>query len=332
MEPPTLHPTLLRYLRTVQRSTNIGFGEVFRYERPGPSERTAYRWRQSLGHRLHIMPSITTEALGLLHAHALLPTKDLTELPYVVEASSVTLDLVRRFRYVHLLVPTVHKDHVNRLLDRLQARYRTWSSSGWQQFPASEERLSVPQGCPPNCDDDLLRKHPLLVPVVIETYRYPNTMPQIWQRIREQLGPLVRQYVRGRVLQFNGKAHVHRSYHVLQERKLVQQHVIRYQALVAANIEVFLEVRGTADEVLGFLEGLRDAVHAIETYAIADGYLVRLLGHYELLDRVMTLPTGSYEYVRMLGINTKRHLTPTVTFDYRRLFNPKTGTWHPPES
>ena len=151
MELPTLHPGLLQYLRTVQRSTNIGFGEVFREQPPGPSERTAYRWRQRLGHGLHIMPNIATEALGLLHAHALLPIKDLSGLPYVVEASSLTSDLVRRFMYVHLLVPIPHQQHVKRLLEGLNARYVIWSGSGWQQFLSSGDFV-IPTYTPPAWD------------------------------------------------------------------------------------------------------------------------------------------------------------------------------------
>ena len=132
---------------------------------------------------------------------------------------------------------------------------------------------------------------------------------------------------RTRIHYVNGSTHVTKAYRLLHAEGLLRQQLIRYHPLLAASVELFLDVRIEREELCAVLEGLRHSLHAVETYPTKDGYLCRLLGPHRLLDAILTLPNDVRARARRVLFHTKRHPTPVVRFAYEQLFNPATGSW-----
>jgi hypothetical protein len=325
-----LHPSLLHYLSTVQRSTKIGFREVV-HAQTGRSERTVYRWRRVLGEQLHVIPSVITESLGLLHAHVLfdeeLPPEDL---PYIVEAAQVSPDLVRRRAYAHLLVPVTHQRFVEQ---RVRGKGTlVWSGTGWQQFAAPGEALITPAITALDANSEVMRQYPFVIPALIEGFEAPNSMRHIWLRAHARLGRSARAWVRCRPRVTNGKYHVHRAYDLLERFFVVRQHIIRYHPLLAASVELMFLWNGSKDDLTHLLTSLRHVVHASELYPTTNGFFLRVLGPYSLIDALLAASSDERSRLQLWGINTKRRLTGNVTFDYVQHFDPLKGTWRdPPE-
>jgi hypothetical protein len=180
-----LNPAVLQYLRAVQRNTDVGTHALARHA--DRSRRTIYRWQRRFGDQLRIMPSVTVEHFGLTHAHAIIRHPDPSWLacPYAVEAAWVTTDLVDRALYLHCLVPIMHQRAIEQVFrDALERPTVVWSSSGWQQFLDPKVDIDLPSDTfRLDGDTSLLVRHPLIVPVVMESYQHPNSMPDLWERI-----------------------------------------------------------------------------------------------------------------------------------------------------
>jgi len=326
---PPLHPVLFRHLCEVQRST-APVESFFHRQQSILSRMSWYRMTQSLGDALLVIPSVAVERLGLVHLHVFItsPGDAWVQCPYAVEASWVTPDLCTEVLYLHCLIPAQRKDHVLSLLrtfhcDQYEA---VWSSTGWQQFLDDEDEVSIPVA-DPVVPSSVLREYPLVVPVVMEFWRHPNSMPLVWERLRSTLSQRLRFFLpRTKIHYVNGRLHVGAMLRHLQREGLLRQHIIRYHPLLAASVEVFLTLRMDRDDVRGLVEGLRSCLHAVESYPTSDGYLVRLLGPHRLLDAIMMLPSGVRSRAGMVFFHTKRHPAPRVRFAYETLFDPTT-TW-----
>ena len=325
-----LHPAVFRHLQTVQRSTNVGvFGFFRRQVAPSRSERSVYRWQRSLGDALLVVPSIAVEHLGLSHLHVFVhgPGSEWLRLPYAIEAAWVTPDLSKEVLYLRCLIPTAHETRVIASLKELacQSYHAVTSGSGWQQFLLSDdEPLELPIPDKPAAND-LLVRCPFVVPAMMESWQYPNSLPILWERIHQRLGTTLRSFLpRTRIHYVNGKGHVNAAFQSLRHEGLIRQHVIRYHPLLAASIEVFVLLNIDRGRLAVFLQELRSCLHAVESYPTSDGYFCRLLGPHKLLDAIITrspIPASRVFF------HTKRYPTPLVRFSYEKVFDPVTGSW-----
>lgn len=322
---------ILGYLQRMQQSACISMHGFT--VRDVASVTSVYRWRRTHGDRLLAIPNVNVEYLGLLHAHIIArgPEEAWRSCPYAVEAAWITPDLLHDGLYVHCLVPASHQRAANALFATLGAQQSdvVWSGSGWQQFVRPFADITIPQPIiQQTVDEELLRRHPLVAPVLMEVWRYPNSMPMIWWRIRHHVPEKLQAYLPGqRVYPVNGKRHVRDALQALSTAGLISQHLVRYHPLFTGRTEVFLLATLDKRALVALLERLRDVLGAIETYPTSDGYFCRLLGSYELIDRLMTLAPADRAALRIMCWHTKRHPGPTVRFRYEKLFAPHNGTW-----
>ncbi len=336
MGSPPLSSALLRYLRGVQRQTGVGLRALV-HASSDRSVRTVYRWRRDLGEQLLVIPSVRVEYLGLLHAHVFVhePSDAWLSCRYGVEAAFVTADLTTHFLYVHCLVPVLQQRAAITYFESLgSARWEVlWSGSCWQEFVHPDEALSMPSSATLMADSELLRAYPLVVPVMMESWRYPNSMPMIWERVKQRLAhrDLRAHLPHRRVHVINGKTHVKRAFDLLSAQGLLAQHVVRCHPLLNGSVKLFVRINGDRVTTLRLLTGLRRFLHAIETYPTVDGYFCRLLGHYDLLYALMHLPEEDRSLLRVVCVHTKRYPAPTMHFAYHDLFDPRSGTWRLPE-
>jgi hypothetical protein len=329
-----LDPVLWPYLRRVQRLPRVGM-HARSHERGEICARTVYRWQRRFGDQLLIIPSVAVERLGLVHCHVLVttPGDEWLSLPYVVEACWLTPDLCRDTLYLHCLVPTDQQVYVQSLARTLRcaASEVVWSGTGWQQFVHAGEPIEIPIAAEVVADRALLQRHPFLIPVVMESWRHPNSLPLIWDRARSTLQERLRSFLpRTRIHYTNGSSHVTTAFQVLDSEELLRQHIIRYHPLLAASIEVLLDIQVGRTDLLVLLEGWRSLLHAVETYPTPDGFFCRLLGPHRLIDAMLGLPESLRSRIRRLLFHTKRHPATRVRFAYDRLFNPTTGVWEVP--
>lgn len=278
-----------------------------------------------------IIPSVQVEVLGLRHAHVFITDarEECLRCPYAVEAAWVSPDLVQHVLYLHCLVPVSQQRRAAALFAALPSGPVSvlWSGSGWQSCLGPDEEFTLPvQPTHFKVDDQLLRRHPLVVPVLMELWQYPNSMSAVWFRIRARDGPRLRSYVHGPTHVVNGMLHVRDACHTLSGSGLVTGHVLRYYPLLQGCIEVFLTV-SNREVLLRLVRELRLWVRAVETYPLAEGFFCRLLGVYQLMDAMMTLAPELRQCLRVLFFHTKRHPSPRVMFAYNDLFDPRTGTW-----
>jgi hypothetical protein len=257
------------------------------------------------------------------------PREGCLRCPYAVESSWVSPDLVQHVLYLHCLVPALHQQRATLEFAELPAAHVSvlWSGSGWQEFIDPVKAFALPTPATSvGADPAFVRRHPLVVPVLMESWQYPNSMSMMWARMRQRDPARLRYYVRGRLHLVNGMLHVRDAYNALSAAGMVHQQVVRYHSLLESCIEVFLTV-ASRDALLGLVRELRDVLRAVEAYPLSHGYLCRLLGLYELMDRVMLLPPDVRQALRVLYFHTKRHPSPRVAFAYEELFDPRTGTW-----
>lgn len=319
-----LHPALVSYLRAAQRSTTPGTHAFLRRYR-AQSDRAVYRWRRRLGAHLLIVPSVLSEALGLTHAHLFIRDAGTEWLscPYAVEAAWGTSDFSREVLYLHCLVPFSHQ----RALAATWRRRNVvviWSGTGWQQFLARGDPIAIPR-LPKDAMVTLVARDPFIVPVMAESWEYPNSMRSIWDRAEQRLGLHLREYLRRTPhRRVDGKRVVGAAFAALGRERLILQHVIRCHPLLSANIEVFVNITGSREHAVAMLESLRAHLHAIETYPTGQGFLCRLLGAHTIFHALITLPQAQRSTIAFLCCHTKRH--STVRFQYEKLFDPK-GTW-----
>ena len=327
MASPLLQPPILSYLTAVQRSTSIGVHRFFRRNKNTTrSARTVYRWQQELGDKLLVIPSVATERLGLSHLHVFVRAagQEWLSVPYAVEASWLT-NFHEQILYLHCIIPTEHERAIRAQISRLPCTSfeLCTSGSGWQQFLLDQHdplTLPIPER---QEHSDVLQKTPFVVPALMESWRYPNSLPVMWQRISTTLGNSVRSFLpRTRLHPVNGKTHITATFRALEAQGLVRQQIIRYHPLLAASIEVFLTLKLGREELATFLDGVRSSLHAFECYPTTDGYFCRLLGPHRLLD-VLTDPLPFP--ADMILFHTKR--SPGVRFAYEQLFDPRSGAW-----
>jgi len=191
-----------------------------------------------------------------------------------------------------------------------------WSSSGWQQFLTGTEEILLP--IPVSVvQSDVVQRCPFILPAMMELWTYPNSLPVAWQRIQHRLGHRLKTYLpRTKLLRVNGKTHLTQAFRALRDEGLVRQHLVRYHPLLAMSVEVFALARLDRAALTNVLSDLRRVLHAIESYPTDEGYLVRLLGPYQLLDAIINLPVSIRERLGSVHFHTKRHPAPLVRYEY----------------
>src|SRR5258706_2448211 len=162
MRPP-LHPTVLRHLQAVQRSTRVGLHSLLRGKNTDVrSASTVYRWQRSLAEQLLVVPNVSVELLGLRHAHVFLTTPlGNIDCPFAVEAAWITADFCQEVLYLHCLVPVAH---VTAFTTSMAGGTIVWSSSGWQQILPSDEEILLPIPAGAVAPSDLVCQPPFLLP------------------------------------------------------------------------------------------------------------------------------------------------------------------------
>lgn len=297
------------------------------------NRRTLYRWRQSFGRELQVVPSFTLQRLGLVHLHLVItnPKPEWLRFPYAVEHAWLTPDLVTNQLYLHCLVPRVHKALVRGLLKECRSWCTnitmSWSGDGWQEIPGITAE-SVPV-VPPLADEAVLREELLVVPVLFEAWG-AESMNGIWDRIRERVGDRLRRYVpRGRIYATNGKLHVRQAYERLSAQGLFRQYLVRYRGWFSEAFEVVVFLRHGGEWLAEFAEAVRPAAMAIETYPADDGSaVIRISGSEDVMRTLLGLQDELQRYgARIFLRNPRRPNDVTVRFCYEMLFDPKTGTW-----
>ena len=347
------HPRLLQYLDTVQRSTRCaGIEELYRANQQTlPHPRTIYRWHKDLGKRLVLFPVFTVGHFGLVDLHLFLnnPRREWLRFPYAVEHAWLTPDLYSRVLYLHCVIPAAHRDIIERLVRDLQRagmceRYELlWTDSGWQflNLVGSKEVPGWPSASldvtRPEMGQELIRRLPLVIPVVFEAWNQHRSLQQLWVAIQNRVGSRLKEFLpRQQIYRVNGKAHVKEIYHTLVRAGIFRQYLLRYQPLVKESVAVFLMLRVEPEQVVELFEELRSTAWIIEIHRAAKGWcLVRLLGSHELLNVMIALP-GCFRNRRFkIYFHEKRDASDeqeTVRFCYEFLFDPARARWSFPRS
>lgn len=178
---------------------------------------------------------------------------------------------------------------------------------------------------PSSLDGSLVARSPLVVPVVVESWQYPNTFPMIWARIVQHLGPAVESYARRKNCRY-GPHRVRVAFNALSRERLIVQHVIRYHPLLAGMVEFFVGVAGTREDLRSFLDCVRAHVRSVESYPTKNGYLCRMQAATSLLAALFFLP-AAYQGKVGVYLQSAQHYPYPVRFRYETLFDPLTGTW-----
>lgn len=330
-------PNILHFLSTLQAMPRTDGVERLGRTPGMPAARTIYRWQRSLTDRLVYYPSITYQALGLLHAHLFIerPSDVWQEFRYAIDAAWVVRQPGVRTLYLHCLIPATHERELLRFLRSRTDTYATLSivvsTDGWQTF--GQAIAGLQQSIMPTrtgAAADLLERLPLIIPAVFESIEARRSYPDLWQAIYDRLGNHVWEYFPTGVrrLPHNGATYVRRAFVLLSDAQLVRQHIIRYQPLQEITVEVFLLVRGTGDAAWRFLA---DAA-AIEVYpAVGGDVLVRVSSELRSLSRILsaTLPLQVTDCWFM--DRTANGQRPRVRFRYEELYDVRTSTWTLPQ-
>ena len=320
-------------LTALQDATSCQGFEALAQRNHNRDRRTLYRWRQSFGRRLQVVPTFTLERLGLTHLHLVItnPGREWFRFPYAVEHAWLTPDLVNNQLYLHCVVPRVHKADVRALVRECRAWCTgitlSWTEDGWQELPGiTVETAPVSSS---RTDDAVMREEPLVVPVVFEAWN-AESMNGIWTCIRERVRDNLRQYLRrGKIYGTNGKLHVRQTYERLSQQGLFRQYLVRYEGWRDETSEVIIFLRHANDWMAELAEAVRSSAAAMEAYSGDDGtVVVRIAGNHELLHSYLALQNDLQRYdARFFLHNPRCPSTPGVRFCYEFLFDPRTGSW-----
>lgn len=331
------HPRVRAYLRLLSHTQECrgatALARTHRGELPHP--RTIARWQRDLMNEVHAYPTFTIEALGLSHVHLFLEraVSCWERLPFAVECSWITerLGAVRGTLYVHCIVPTPLVPSVERLVADAQRNGLCASSrifvtgSGWQHLNIdARDHPELPSFTPQEAPD-LVRQHPLVIAVVLEMYQHPGSLPALWRRICDRLGPAINDYLPSvrRPLRHNGKRHIRDALQRLYDAGLTRQHEVR-ELRRQGVLEVLVLTPSKADELIELLEEFRGHTSALDTYHGTDGTaLLRLRGDPRI---VLDLLAGSHK--RSLVAYVITHPGSALRCRYEESFQPRTATWH----
>ena len=304
------------YLVALSRSpTCMGLDEFCRVHRGlVPHERTILRWHRQLGNSFVVYPSFLVEALGLAHLFLFVRSPGLSwrAFPYAVEATWVSPDCTTRVLFLHAVVPIVHRERVAASLRGLGSCVVVWGSSGWEHlswcggavFPTT---WAVPLARSELCDC------PLVVPVVFESWGRRASLQSLWDSIHRRVGDRVREYVGRRCYATNGKLHVRHALHLLSERGVFRQYVVRYRPLLDETLRLLVLTSWDERTLQSFAQRIQNDAVSIATYPTASGWLLVLAGRPGLLERVMDARPDCVYFVRD---------EETVRFRYEDLFDP----------
>ena len=255
----------LRYVHAASRAASIE--ELTR--EAGLSPRSLYRWHRTYGEQLRYFPTVDFSALGLVNTHLFIrnPRSDWTALPYAVRGEWLLHSPGDRSLYLHCLVPRVHEQSFDVLLDDLRELGLAdhievvRSDDGWQHLGDAHVPHHV-------CRDawDVVSRYPLVIPIVFEMLERRRSMPAVWLAVRDRLGDRVWEYLpRGaRRLPHNGKRYVRDVLALLNDAFLFRQHVIRLPD-DEQTIQVLLRT-SSAPQPSG---------HPTDAYRAGDEWLVR---------------------------------------------------------
>ncbi|MDQ6891098.1 MAG: hypothetical protein M3167_00250 [Acidobacteriota bacterium] len=305
-----------------------------RFARHLGHERTLARWRRDLSPVVRSFPSFSVEALGLSHVHLVLfnPDGRWQRFPYAVELVWGSPDFVQRALYLHCLVPAQHVPELVAFVESL--RSQGWCSevvvfhsySGSQHLRACDHPVAGDEFRPP-ADPALLRRHPLVVPVLAECWNHDATLPGLWRAIYGRLGTGVRAYLpRQRLLRVNGKQHVRAALQALLDAGLFRQQILRRVRSPESSVECLLVGTAAGDRLVELIAALRETATTTETYWSAQGaVLVRVTGTPAVLQLLLELGAGNDVAALVVFGDFRRTREGTCQFSYELLFDPKTG-------
>lgn len=279
--------TLLQTIGAQQRATGL---EEFARAQP-QGTRTIYRWHQELSKDFTYYPHLSFAALGLTHLHLFINHEHdaWRDFPYAIEGRWIARQPGERTLYLHCLIPERHRARVQQ---RIAGIEHCWSTDGWQTLAdlhhaldeegrpqPHENTTSVPPPAAP--PTSIVAQHPLAVPVIFEMLGERRSMERIWRSIYDRLGPKAWSYLTRRTRRWphNGKAYINTTLGLLNEHGIVRQHLVRYHALAAHTVEIF--VRTAAPHEI--LERIRPITPVIEEYPTTGGALLRLTGDHRLI-------------------------------------------------
>lgn len=327
-------PNVLRFVHELHRSARVDGIEMFLRARPSlASSRSVCRWHRELGDALTYYPSITYEALGLVHVHLFIeePRSPWEVLPYAVRASWLVCGPAgARVLYLHCLVPRDHTEQLAELLKEVRAPHgdritSITTTDGWQLLDQEQPR-EICRLAPPMAWD-AVEHYPLLIPVICESIEVRRSMPELWSVISDRLGDHVWEYLpRGmRRLPHNGKQYVAHALRLVNETLLFRQHVIRYAAYDAVATEVVLRVRAGAEELARLCS---PEAPVIEIFPAGSESFVRVHGTPSCLTHLFTsfatLDVSAWWFVDRIAAARS---PLTVRFAYELLFDPATTEW-----
>ena len=255
----------LRHVHAAPRAASV---EELTHD-AGLSTRSVYRWHRVYGEQLRYFPTVDFSALGLLNVHLFVrnPRAAWAALPYAVRGEWLLHAPGERTLYLHCLVPRVHAQEFDVLLDDLRElgladeieTIRT--DDGWQHLGDAGMPRHV-------CRDawDVVARYPLIIPIIFEMLEQRRSMPAVWLAVRERLGARVWEYLpRGaRRLPHNGKRYVRDVLALLNETFLFRQHIIRLPE-DEQSIQVLLRTSSAP----------QPGEYPTETYRASDEWLVR---------------------------------------------------------
>lgn len=300
-------------------------------------ERVLRRWRHSRHGAVCAFPSYTTESLGLSMVHLLIrrPDPRFVRFPYAVDRAWVTPDFVQRFLYLQCFVPTIHLGELDGLLSAL--RDQSWcssydvipSQSGWQHLRECGHAHTLAAGGVRD-ERSLLRRTPLIVPLVMESWNRDATLTDLWSRISHQLGASVRSYLPNRRLRLvNGKSHVRAACDALATADLFRQLIVRQQAQAAELCGALIVGNAHEDRLVELVADLGRAADSVETFPATTGRtVVRVNGPHAIVRTLLasSLSEEQAPWVFLVDQERTRQAAPS-RFAYESLFDPKTGSW-----
>lgn len=324
------HPNVMRFLAALHRMDHTaGIEELLAADHSLPNARTVYRWHDELGPGLTYYPSVTFDALGLVHLHLLIeePAAQWDRFAYSVRASWLVRQPGSRLLYLHCLVPRCHEADVRQLLDDLSHLYAQitiiTSTDGWQMI---EGESTAPAHHPGDLWD-VVERYPLIVPVVMESIEHRRSLPELWSAISDRLGTRVWEYLPrfARRMPHNGKAHVRDVFRLVNDSLLFRQHVIRYAAYDELTLEVVFRCRATREQ-LRALAGPEAPV--VEFFPGDDEHVVRVRGTLRWLSQMFS----ARDELHVEDLWFSDHRTNTcepldVRFAHELLFDPASCQW-----
>lgn len=325
---------LLAFLRVVHRAPAAAGTEELARSTRIVHRRTLYRWQRSFRDLVYF-PSVSFEALGLVHVHLFIeePGDVWRSLPYAVRAEWVVRHPGVRALYLDCLVPRAHRDAFLALLEELGPRwchhFTAYSSrDAWQVMSDDDTEQAVRSQT--HHVWDAIERLPLIVPVIFEGMESRKSLPMIWHALYQRLGNRVWEYLPrfARRLPTNGKRYVRDAYVLINRAGLFRQNTIRFPDLEGLGTPMFVRVHGKRAGAL--VQAFAQRVALLDVSVLDEqNVLLRVVSPPTLTSLIFSsasdLPAIDDWYVVDTLRNAREPLL--VRFAYEQLFDPSTTDW-----